>query len=87
LPKNMISRAVGRRESVEVDLRGELLEIGDVFLLCSDGLSGMVRDPEILEALKAAQSLEAACDALIDRANAAGGEDNVTVALARVEGA
>jgi protein phosphatase len=85
LPKNMISRAVGRRPTVEVDLRSDPLVDGDVYLLCSDGLSGMVNDASILSIVTSSPDLDAACDALIAAANEAGGEDNVTALLVRID--
>ncbi len=54
-------------------------------LLCTDGLSGPVPDADILDAVEGAATLEAAADALVHRANAAGGPDNITVVLARVD--
>jgi protein phosphatase len=56
-----------------------------VYLLCSDGLSGLVTDDQILELVMSSGSLDDACKALIDRANYFGGTDNITVVLARVE--
>ena len=85
LPQNVISRAVGRGATVDVDLRTEALRAGDVYLLCSDGLSGMVEDDDILSHVAGAPSLDAACKALLDAANAGGGEDNVTVVLVRID--
>ncbi|MCG3174714.1 MAG: Protein phosphatase PrpC [Myxococcota bacterium] len=86
--KNVIVRALGMKENVEVDIRVDKPEPGDVFLLCSDGLSGMVSDRDIAQILdNYRDDLEAAVKALIERANQAGGTDNVTVALARVDAA
>jgi PPM family protein phosphatase len=85
LPKNMISRAVGRKASVEVDIRTERAIPGDIYLVCSDGLHGMISDRQILEIVRGAGDLDAACSALIAAANAAGGEDNVTAVLVRVD--
>lgn len=85
-PKNVISRALGRGASVEIDVRTEALESGDVFLLCSDGLSGMVTDASILRHLEDEPEPDAACRALIQAANEAGGTDNVSVIVLRVEG-
>ena len=59
------------------------LEAGDVCLLCSDGLTGMVNDARIAQILAQATNLDAAAKALVDEANANGGVDNVTVALVR----
>jgi protein phosphatase len=80
--KNVIVRALGMRDSVDVDVMREELRDGDVFLLCSDGLSGMVPDARIAEIIRGyPKDLKAAAQALIDAANEAGGQDNVTCVL------
>ena len=80
--KNVIVRALGMKDTVDVDLLREELEDGDVVLLCSDGLSGMVPDPRIAEILRASVGdLKRASQALVDAANDAGGGDNVTCVL------
>ncbi|MEC7518222.1 MAG: Stp1/IreP family PP2C-type Ser/Thr phosphatase [Myxococcota bacterium] len=82
LPKNVITRALGMQDSVVVDLVPEQPHVGDVYVLCSDGLSGMMEDDEIREIVNShAGDLDAASQALIDLANANGGEDNITVVL------
>ncbi|EPX62898.1 Protein serine/threonine phosphatase PrpC, regulation of stationary phase [Cystobacter fuscus DSM 2262] len=81
--KNVIVRALGMKELVQVDVTKVEPQQDDIFLLCSDGLSGMVTDPEIQELLARTDELEKACSQLIDLANAAGGTDNVTCVLAR----
>jgi protein phosphatase len=81
--KNVITRALGMRDTVQVDVKGEELQDGDTFLLCSDGLSGMVPDPMMLEIVKNAPNLQAATEELIDAANRHGGIDNITAVLAR----
>jgi serine/threonine protein phosphatase PrpC len=81
--KNVIVRALGMKDTVLVDLSCVEPADGDVFLLCSDGLSGMVPDPQITEILVAEPDLEKAAMQLIDAANAAGGTDNVTCILVR----
>jgi PPM family protein phosphatase len=83
--KNIILRALGQQKSVDVELRALEPRAGDVFLLCSDGLSGMVPDPEIQAILASAPGLDAAVKKLVEAANANGGMDNVTVVLARYE--
>lgn len=85
LPKNIISRALGRAPAVEVDVRTEPLHTGDVYLLCSDGLSGMVDDAAILACVEGAREPHEICQALIARANAAGGTDNVTAVVIRAD--
>lgn len=81
--KNVIVRALGMKENVIVDVSRVDLQQGDLFLLCSDGLSGMVSDAQMQEILARTPELEKACGQLIDMANAAGGTDNVTCVLAR----
>jgi PPM family protein phosphatase len=85
--KNVIVRALGMKETVQVDVSKVEPQEGDVFLLCSDGLSGMVTDPQMQEILSRTMELDKACSQLIDLANAAGGNDNVTCVLARYHGA
>ena len=71
------------KDTVQVDVGRFEPQDGDVFLLCSDGLSGMVSDEEMAQLLRENADLEEACTKLIERANAAGGNDNVTCILAR----
>lgn len=85
--KNVIVRALGMKENVLVDVTRVEPQDGDVFLLCSDGLSGMVPDPQMQETLTRTPNLEVACAQLIDLANAAGGTDNVTCILTRYKAA
>jgi protein phosphatase len=84
---SVLSRAVGVEERVEVDLTMESPLPGDVYLLCSDGLSRMVTDEEIGQTLGAVNDLDACVAKLIDMANARGGRDNITTILVRVEAA
>jgi protein phosphatase len=85
LPKNVITRALGIAPTVEVDLRAERAEQGDVFLLCSDGLHGLVTDEQIASIVNEHEVLTDACAALVQAANDSGGRDNVTVVLVRIE--
>jgi len=85
LPPNVITRALGIREDVAVDIRTDETAVGDVYLLCSDGLSGLVTDEQIHEIVTGAPSLDEACKSLVDRANFFGGTDNITAVLASVE--
>jgi len=86
VPKNIITRSLGPHENVQVDLEGPFaLEVGDTFLLCSDGLTGQVKDEEIGAILNCMPPSEAA-PVLIDLANLRGGPDNITVIVARVTG-
>ncbi|MBX7100711.1 MAG: Stp1/IreP family PP2C-type Ser/Thr phosphatase [Myxococcaceae bacterium] len=81
--KNVIVRALGMKDTVQVDVSRLEPADGDIFLLCSDGLSGMVTDQQIAEVLTKNTDLQVACGLLIDAANANGGNDNVTCILAR----
>jgi protein phosphatase len=83
--RSIITRALGPEPDVEVDTWTYPVRPGDVLLLCSDGLTSMVSDERIAEVLAAAQTLDEAGQGLIDEANAAGGRDNITVVLTRVE--
>jgi protein phosphatase len=82
--RSVILRAVGVEPTVEVDILHHDLEPGDVYLACSDGLTGMVRDVVIAETLGMFSSLAESAEMLIELANAAGGRDNITVALFRI---
>jgi PPM family protein phosphatase len=85
---NIILQALGTAETVQVDLTYVDLCQDDVLMLCSDGLSGMIRNDEIAEVLSTAPSPLEACKELTERANAAGGHDNITVIVMKViEGA
>ena len=79
--KNVITRALGMRETVQVDIRSHQIKSGDVYILCSDGLSGMVIDTQICQIAVNAKSLERAVAELVDAANRNGGTDNVTTLL------
>ena len=83
--KNVIVRALGLAEHLQVDVQRFSFELGDSYLLCSDGLSDMLRDQQIADILSAHDDLGEAAETLIDEANAAGGLDNITVILAQVE--
>ncbi len=80
--KNVITRALGMRDCVQVDIRHDLIRGGDTFLLCCDGLSGMVDDKKMVEIVHEAEGdLEKAVATLVDQANRSGGVDNITVIL------
>ncbi|HVY26721.1 MAG TPA: Stp1/IreP family PP2C-type Ser/Thr phosphatase [Polyangiaceae bacterium] len=85
LPKNVITRALGMQENVSVDLQGDDATVGDCYVLCSDGLSGMIEDAEILEIVSKSASIDEACRKLIALANEHGGEDNITAVLVKIE--
>src|SRR4051812_19146256 len=83
---NIILQALGTADTVQVDLTFVLLRKGDTLMLCSDGLSGMVRNDEIREVLRSVDDPLEVCKTLTDRANQAGGHDNITVVVAKFEG-
>ena len=80
LPKNVITRALGMQDSVAVDLLPDAPQPGDVYVLCSDGLNGMIEDATINAiATRAGDDMEQLVAELVKEANANGGDDNVTV--------
>jgi len=90
LPKNIITRALGMREDVKVDIRSEAVKAGDIFLLCSDGLSGMVDEEGISDVLGAlymepGSDIRESCEQLVTMANDNGGNDNITALLIRID--
>ena len=82
--KNVITRACGLTEYVEVDVDYADLEVGDLFLFCSDGLTDMVDDDVITEMIEEEDDIETLCESLVERANENGGADNITVVLAKI---
>lgn len=84
--RSVITRAVGTQQSVSEDVREIVVEPGDTFLLCSDGLTREVSEEAIAETLASERSLERAAKSLVQAANEAGGRDNVTCLLVRVPG-
>jgi PPM family protein phosphatase len=85
--RSIITRALGPEPEVEVDVQTVPAAPGDVFLLCSDGLTTMLDDERIARLLLGAPSLEAGVRALIDEANRAGGRDNITALAFRLDDA
>jgi protein phosphatase len=83
--RSIITRALGPESEVEVDTMTFRAKPGDVFLLCSDGLTTMVREDQIAATLGSSVSLQQAVDHLVEAANAAGGRDNITIVAFRVE--
>lgn len=81
--KNVITRALGNRTDLDVDLRVEQVQSGDLFLLCSDGLSGLVDDEAIRYGVLSSADLRECANKLVSLANEAGGTDNITVVLVR----
>lgn len=87
LPRNVITRALGMQDTVQVDLLPESPQHGDRYVLCTDGLTGMLSDAEIRDiVVEQGENLEAAVKSLVLHANEKGGEDNITVVLVKVEG-
>ena len=85
--RSVITRAIGTEPDVDVDTFTIPARPGDLFLLCSDGLTDMIPDREILSILDGEDDLDAAARALVDAANTAGGEDNITVVLFQIAAA
>jgi serine/threonine protein phosphatase PrpC len=83
--RSIITRALGPEPDVEVDTWTYPARPGDVVLLCSDGLTSMISEERVREILATHENLDAAADALIGEANEAGGRDNITVVLFRLE--
>jgi len=84
--RNVITRALGGALSVVPDASEVECQPGDVFLLCSDGLTGMVSEEQILKVVtEHEEDLAGACQSLIDSANEHGGLDNITAILVRAE--
>jgi len=84
--RNIILQALGPDPHVKVDLTRQELRKGDVLVMCSDGLSGLVKKEEILAIVTQATDLVTACKELIEQANARGGPDNITCIVARFGG-
>jgi protein phosphatase len=77
--RNQITRAVGAEATVRIDFFDEEIQSGEVILMCTDGLTGMLEDAEIARILSGEQQLENKVQALVDKANEKGGRDNITV--------
>jgi protein phosphatase len=83
--RNVVTRALAGGDDPEVDIATVAAAAGDRFLICSDGLSSVVTNETIVSSLEAGQGLEQTCQTLIAAANAAGGPDNITVAILQVD--
>jgi serine/threonine protein phosphatase PrpC len=83
--KNVVTRALGGESDVVVDVREVEVQPGDLYLLCSDGLTSMLGDADIRERLASGRDLHEICRTLINDSNARGGIDNVTVVLLSIE--
>ena len=81
--RNVITRALGNRVDLEIDLRTEELRADDVFIVCSDGLSGMIDDDTFAGILTDTSDLRECANRLVTAANEAGGHDNITVIMIR----
>lgn len=84
--RNIILQALGPEAQISIDLTHQQLRRGDTLILCSDGLSGLVRADEIARIASESPSVDVLCHRLVDRANEAGGTDNITVIVARLNG-
>src|SRR5262245_25579821 len=86
VPQNVIMQALGTQPVVKVAMTAVELYRDDCLVICSDGLSNKVASHELRETVKGTSDLTEACRALIDKANERGGEDNITVIIARFDG-
>lgn len=86
LYKNIITKAIGTEPKVDPTVTSSSIQIGDTYLMCTDGLSDLLSAKEIAGILKESISKEAAAEALVKRANAEGGRDNITVVIAKIKG-
>ena len=84
--KNLVTRALGVEDLVLMETHLHDVQSGDIYLMCSDGLSDMLRDPQIAEVMTAHTSLPEMGEALVAAANDAGGRDNIAVVLVRAQG-
>lgn len=83
--KNVITRALGMRDTVSVEINRYEIESGDLYLLCSDGLSGMLNDKELAKLMAAHANLEEQVSVLIQEANQNGGNDNITAMVVQCD--
>jgi protein phosphatase len=84
--RNIILQALGPEPHVKIDLTHQRVRRNDVLVLCSDGLSGLVKPEQIAQAVTEEANPELAAERLVDLANASGGPDNITVVIARFDG-
>jgi protein phosphatase len=82
--RNLVTRALGVEEMVQLEVNEHVVEIGDVYLMCSDGLSDMMNDAAIAQLMLPDMALEHKAQSLIDAANDRGGKDNISVLLVEV---
>ncbi len=80
--RNVLYRAIGQGEGLEIDVFEPELAVGERILICSDGLWSLITDEQVLEIINNSETMQDACDKLVDAANLAGGTDNITVLIA-----
>jgi PPM family protein phosphatase len=85
LNKNLVTRALGVEDVVMLETNEHRTEVGDLYLMCSDGLSDMVTDQDIADIMQSNEDLDTMAKALVDAANAGGGRDNISVLLAQAK--
>ncbi|RPJ57874.1 MAG: Stp1/IreP family PP2C-type Ser/Thr phosphatase [Acidobacteria bacterium] len=81
--RHVVTRAIGMRGRLDVEVREQQLQKGDLLLMCSDGLTDRLTDAELCRTLSGEGSLHELCRSIVESANAAGGDDNITVILLR----
>lgn len=82
--KNVLTRALGMSENIDVDINSLQIEPDDIFILCSDGLTNMIEDEDILNTvISCGDDIPLACRSLVDLANNKGGEDNISVVIVK----
>jgi protein phosphatase len=84
-PKNLLTRVIGINPIVEADIEYDKREKDDIFILCSDGLIDMVTDQQIEEIIKAGSNVTDIANSLVNAALVAGGKDNVSVIICKVQ--
>jgi protein phosphatase len=84
--RNLVTRALGVLEDVDVETHTHEVQPGDVLMMCSDGVSDLVDEPALAALIDGAKTLDEACKAIVDAANDAGGKDNISVVLVRAGG-
>lgn len=85
LNKNLVTRALGVEDAVLLETNEHRTEVGDIYLMCSDGLSDMVSDEGIAAIMRENSDLDAMAKALVEAANAGGGRDNISVVLTQAK--
>ena len=81
--KNIITRAIGAKDKVEIDFFEYRLKKGDIILMCTDGLSNMMEDEEIFRIVKSSRDVVEAVERLVEKANENGGNDNIGIVIAK----